>query len=78
MQTDKMGRPDTSLNYGNREFIAVEWDDTTTADTVYLRGDYADACVIQRIKDNKIEWSYGNWADRASLAYGHDRLFNRG
>ena len=50
MQTDKMGRPDTSLNYGNREFIAVEWDDTTTVDTLYLRGDYENACVIKRIK----------------------------
>lgn len=78
MQTDKMGRPDTSLNYGNREFIAVEWDDTTTVDTLYLRGDYADACVIKRIANNKIEWAYGAWSNRASLVYGTDRLFNRG
>ena len=80
MQKDKWGRPANSLNYGVEKFTAVEWDSTTTANVTYLRGDYADTCVIKRIDNatGKITWARGAWANRASLAYGNDRLLNVG
>ena len=80
MSKDKFNRPADSLNYGREEFTAVEWDSTTTAGVVYLRGDYADTCVIQKVDTTarKITWAYGAWSQRASLTYGTDRLLNRG
>lgn len=76
MNKDIFGRPAESVNYGREEFTACEWDDTTTAGVIYLRGDYADNCVIQKVDttNRKITWAYGAWANRASLAYGSDRL----
>ena len=73
---DRFGRPEKSINYGVEEFTAVEWDSTTTAGIVYLRGDYADTCLIQKVDRTaqKISWAFGPWADRASLTYGNDRL----
>jgi len=73
---DQFGRPCDSVNYGRQDFTAVEWDDTTTANVIYLRGDYSDQCVIQKVDKTarKITWAYGAWANRASLEYGTDRL----
>ena len=78
MQKDKFGRPPTSINYGSDKFIAVEWDSTTTPGVTYLRGDYADVCVIKRIDNNTgtVTWAVGAWADRASLTYGDDRILD--
>ena len=80
MRRDRFGRSGESLNYGREEFTAVEWDDVTTAGVVYLRGNYDDVCVIQKVDTTtrKITWAYGAWAQRASLTYGTDRLLNRG
>lgn len=80
MQTDKFGRPVNSINYGSDDFIAVEWDTTTTPGVTYLRGDYADECVIKKIDSNNhtISWAKGAWANRASLEYGDDRILNIG
>jgi hypothetical protein len=80
MQKDKFGRPQNSINYGNEKFTAVEWDNTTTPGVTYVRGDYAEVCVIKKIDNNNktITWAYGAWADRASLEYGNDRLLNKG
>ena len=80
MQKDKFGRPPTSVNYGQEKFTAVEWDSTTTPNVTYLRGDYADVCIIKRIDtvNGTITWAYGEWANRSSLEYGNDRLVNVG
>jgi len=78
MQKDKFGRPANSINYGLEKFTAVEWDSTTTPGVTYLRGDYADPCVIKRIDtvNHTIKWGKGAWANRASLNYGNDRILN--
>lgn len=76
---DKFGRPAESVNFGREEFTAVEWDDTTTAGVIYLRGDYAESCVIQRVDttNRRITWAYGKWTQRSSLQYGTDSLVRR-
>ena len=80
MQRDKFGRPENSVNYGIDKFTPVEWDETTTEGTIYLRGDYDETCLIQRIDvdEGKIGWAFGSWTKRASLEYGNDRLVRRG
>ena len=80
MQKDKFGRTPDSINYGADKFIAVEWDSTSTPGVTYLRGDYNDPCVIQKIDNNThtITWAVGNWADRTTLNYGSDRILNAG
>ncbi|MCQ2377996.1 MAG: hypothetical protein MJ016_02150 [Victivallaceae bacterium] len=80
MTKDKFGRPETSINFGNPSFTLVEWDETTTPDVIYSRGDYDEVCVIQKIDNaaGKISWAYGKWSDRTTLEYGDDRIFHRG
>ena len=80
MSNDKFNRPAQSLNYGRKEFTPVEWDDTTTDGVIYLRGDYSDSCIIQKVDNSAktITWAYGAWANRANLTYGNDRLVQRG
>ena len=77
--SDKFGRPVTSINCGREDFTICGWDETTTPGVIYLRGDYADICIICRIdlSAGTVTWARGAWADRASLEYGDDRLINR-
>lgn len=79
MQKDIFGRPANSMNYGDR-FRAVEWDDTSTPGVIYLRGDYANPCIIKRIDNNNrtVKWARGNWTSRTILSYGDDRMLNVG
>ena len=80
MSHDKFNRPEQSLNFGKEDFTPVQWDDTTTSNVIYLRGDYADECLIQKVDSTAktITWAYGAWANRENLAYGNDRLVKRG
>lgn len=79
MQKDKFGRTPDSINYGDK-FRAVEWDSETTPGVTYLRGDYADPCVMKRIDhtNHTVTWAKGNWENRASLTFGDDRIINAG
>lgn len=74
---DKLGRPQTSVNFGRDDFTPVQWDDTGSV--LYLRGDYEDPCLVQRIDNDRglISWAFGKWDDRASLPYGNDRIIRR-
>lgn len=81
MIRDQYGRPDTSIHYGRDEFVATEWDDTTTSGVIYLRASDEANCLIQRVDvtHRKVTWAYGAWASRASLAYGSaDSVVMRG
>lgn len=80
MQIDKFGRPANSINYGNEKFTAVEWDSESIPGKILLRGDYSDPCLIKCVDqvNHTITWGSGNWADRAGLEYGDDRLMNVG
>ena len=79
MQKDKFGRPANSANYGEK-FHAVEWDSTSVPGKTFLRGDYADPCVMKCIDNTNhtVTWAKGNWANRATLTFGDDRIINVG
>lgn len=76
MQRDKFNRPVESIHYGKEDFVAVEWDSTSSPGVVYLRGDYDDVCIIQKVDTNSgtITWGFGSWENRLGLSYGSDRL----